>query len=57
MGAPGDCSTVTGQFVILELQYDAASNLQRFHATFEQHCNGAAAALTGEIYLLANPWR
>lgn len=56
-GNGAGCNTVTGQFTILEIQYDASNAVQRFHATFEQHCDGAVPGLTGEIFVVANPWR
>lgn len=42
------CQTITGSFNVLELEVDGFT-VNRFHATFEQHCNNAAAALSGEI--------
>ena len=56
-GNGAGCNTVTGQFTVLEIQYDASNAVQRFHATFEQHCDGAVPGLTGEIFVVANPWR
>jgi hypothetical protein len=43
------CSATSGQFVITEAVYGANASVERFHATFEQHCGGAAAALRGEL--------
>ncbi|HXT69632.1 MAG TPA: BACON domain-containing carbohydrate-binding protein [Vicinamibacterales bacterium] len=51
------CNTSTGSFVVLEVVYGPQGELERFHATFEQHCEGAVAALRGEIYIVADPWR
>jgi len=42
------CPIITGSFNVLEFDVDGFT-VNRFHATFEQHCNNAAAALTGEI--------
>jgi hypothetical protein len=42
------CQTITGQFDVLDIEYTNGM-LSRFDATFEEHCNGAAAALTGEF--------
>ncbi|HEV7223314.1 MAG TPA: hypothetical protein VGN42_11480, partial [Pirellulales bacterium] len=42
-------NTLTGSFTITEAVYDASGNVLRFDATFVQHSEGAAAALTGEI--------
>jgi hypothetical protein len=33
------------------------NTLDRFHATFEQHCEGASPALKGEVKIVSNPWR
>ena len=44
------CGRITGRFDVHEA--DISSNgavINRFWATFEQHCNGAAAALRGDI--------
>ena len=43
------CNTLTGSFQVLELSFDAAGEVASFRATFEQHCEGAPAALRGEI--------
>lgn len=53
----GNIPGITGQFTVLEIQYDSSNAIQRFHATFQQTCNGATGSLTGEIYVVANPWR
>jgi hypothetical protein len=49
------CNTLTGSFTVLELEYGANNLVSRFHATFEQHCEGVAAALRGEIVLTQPP--
>jgi uncharacterized repeat protein (TIGR01451 family) len=49
------CNTSTGQFEVLEVAYDSSGNLQRFRATFEQHCEGFAPALTGEVLIVITP--
>jgi hypothetical protein len=51
-GRSTGCNTVSGWFEIRELGY--TSNVERFDALFEQHCNNAAAALRGEIRFTAN---
>jgi hypothetical protein len=51
------CGTVIGSFVVLEALYGPQGEVLRFHATFEQRCDGAAAALRGEVRILADPWR
>ncbi len=40
---------VSGGFVVKEIAYGANGSVERFWAVFEQHSDGAAAALTGEI--------
>lgn len=42
------CGTITGSFDVLDIAYDE-NGLSRFHATFEQRCGNATAALTGEV--------
>jgi hypothetical protein len=49
------CSAPTGRFAITELVLGATNSLDRFHATFEQHCNGRI--LAGEVAIVADPWR
>jgi hypothetical protein len=51
------CNTLTGSFVVLEAVYGPQGEVLRFHATFEQHCEGAAAALRGDVRIVADPWR
>jgi hypothetical protein len=49
----GGCNQLTGSFVIGEVQIDYSSGtpqLMSFAASFEQHCEGAIAALRGSIY-------
>ena len=59
-GAPGlstffigpsgsSCAHYTGYFVVLDIQRDANNNVSSLAVDFEQHCNGAAAALRGKI--------
>jgi hypothetical protein len=61
-GSPGiqvnqgfTCQTITGEFDVLDIEYAANGTLSRFDATFEEHCNGATAALTGEIIYTPPP--
>jgi hypothetical protein len=56
-GTGRGCNMLTGAFVIRAIQIGPGNTLERFHATFEQHCEGSSAALRGEINVLANPWR
>ena len=43
------CNTLTGQFQVIELEYDGSGNPIAFDAVFEQHCEGATPALFGRI--------
>jgi hypothetical protein len=51
------CNTLTGRFDVLEAVYGPQGEVRRFHATFEQHCEGAIPALLGEVWIIADPWR
>ena len=48
------CNTLTGRFTVLDATYAPGGSLVSFHATFEQHCEGATAALRGEVQI-SNP--
>ena len=56
-GTGRGCNTLVGRFVISELSLGPSNTISRLHATFEQHCEGSSAALTGEISIVANPWK
>ena len=43
------CNTLTGSFVVHEITFGSNNTVESFWATFEQHCEGGPAALTGEI--------
>jgi subtilisin family serine protease len=43
-----DCNTLTGRFVVLDVER-VNDQYTRIAADFEQHCNGAAAALFGSV--------
>jgi len=43
------CNTVTGRFDVRELVLGAGNEVVSFRATFEQHCEGFAPALRGEV--------
>ncbi len=45
-----ECTSVTGSFTLQNVRY-SADQLRDFDLTFEQHCNGAAAALHGTIHV------
>jgi len=51
------CNLGGGRFEILEAVYGPDSTLDRFHAKFEQRCDGATAGLTGEVCIPTNPSR
>jgi hypothetical protein len=46
------CNTLTGWFVVDGVTYDAGS-LKAIDLRFEQHCEGAAAALHGQLHYVA----
>jgi hypothetical protein len=56
-GSGRGCNTSTGRFVITELALGPDNSVDSLHATFEQHCEGVSVALTGEVAIVANPWR
>jgi hypothetical protein len=50
------CGDLTGRFVVKEVDVPATGgNVTRFWATFEQHCQGRAPALRGEIRVTNPP--
>ncbi len=49
------CNTITGRFEVLEAAYGPGDYVRRFHASFEQHCEGADPALFGEIAIVNPP--
>lgn len=49
------CNTSTGRFEVLEAVYAPFGYVERFHATFEQHCEGTNPALFGEIQIVNPP--
>ena len=61
-GAPGldvngdgrACNRVAGSFTVLDATYEPSGYVDSFHAVFEQHCEGLAPALRGEVQV-ANP--
>lgn len=44
------CTSVTGSFTLTNIRY-ANDQLMDFDLTFEQHCNGTAPALRGNIHV------
>ena len=52
------CSMITGTATIHAFDFIPENQaLKHFRASFEQHCQGAPAALRGEVAILADPWR
>lgn len=49
------CNTLTGRFDVLEATISRNGFIESFHARFEQHCEGAAAALFGEVRIVNPP--
>jgi hypothetical protein len=49
------CGVVTGRFDVLEATFGPDNHILRFHATFEQHCEGSTAALYGEVQVVTPP--
>ena len=49
------CNTLTGKFEVLEAKYAPFGYVERFHATFEQHCEGGTPALFGEVQIVNPP--
>ncbi|RKR92204.1 hypothetical protein BDK92_6638 [Micromonospora pisi] len=47
------CSTLTGQFTIQEIAFDASGEVIALFATYEQHCEGGTPALRGTIRYFA----
>lgn len=43
------CNTLTGRFDVLEAVFGPNGSVDRFAADFEQHCEGATAALRGSV--------
>jgi hypothetical protein len=48
------CNAVTGRFTVHELRRDLFGELSAAHVTFEQHCEGARAALRGSLRFRAS---
>jgi hypothetical protein len=53
-GEGSGCTSLTGRFQVLEADYSEAGRVERFHATFEQHCDGAVGALFGEVQIVSS---
>lgn len=48
-GGSRGCNSIRAQFTILDVAIAPGPTLSRFHATFEQYCNGGTDALRGEV--------
>lgn len=48
-GEARGCNALTGNFTVDDLAFGPFRYVERFHATFEQHCEGAEPALRGEV--------
>ncbi len=42
-------TSITGQFTVRQIMYDASNNITRFAADFQQYANGSTAGLSGTI--------
>jgi hypothetical protein len=49
------CVTLTGRFDVLEATFGPNGVIERFHATFEQRCDGGPVALFGEVQIVNPP--
>jgi hypothetical protein len=54
-GAGHGCNSVEGRFAVLDVSYGPYGYLNSLHVTFEQHCEGFAGALRGEINVVGPP--
>lgn len=48
------CNRLTGRFFVSEASYAPDDTITRFHALFEQHCEGWSVKLRGQIWIDAN---
>jgi hypothetical protein len=51
-GAGRGCNQTSGSFTVLAISFGPYGYLRSLHLTFEQHCEGAPAALRGELDLV-----
>jgi hypothetical protein len=49
------CNTLTGSFVIQNVVFGPDNYVQKFDATYEQHCEGGTPALRGEVHITNPP--
>jgi hypothetical protein len=48
------CNTVTGSFTVIDAVFGPQGYVQKFDATFVQHCEGGTAAASGSVHI-SNP--
>jgi hypothetical protein len=48
------CNTLTGSFTVIDAVFGPQGYVQKFDATFVQHCEGATLAASGEVHI-SNP--
>jgi hypothetical protein len=53
-GESRGCNTLTGRFVVHEAVFGPDGSVERFHALFEQHCEGASPMLSGEVRIVTS---
>ena len=53
-GAGRGCNVMTGEFQIKNIAFSTERELEKFQAVFEQHCEGNAPMLKGEINIWAD---
>ncbi|SBT52097.1 hypothetical protein [Micromonospora auratinigra] len=51
----GYCGTATGSFTITDLVWGPHDYLEKFDATFEQHCTGTTGSARGEVHIQNPP--
>lgn len=49
IGESSACNSIQGRFTVHDVVYSTGGDVIRFHADFEQHCEGMAPALTGTV--------
>jgi hypothetical protein len=54
-GNGSGCNTLTGFFTIQNVVFGSGNDLQELDATFEQHCEGGAAAVRGKVHFANSP--
>ncbi|GGR67635.1 hypothetical protein GCM10010269_03040 [Streptomyces humidus] len=45
------CNTLTGEFTVADVEFGPQGYVTKLDATFEQHCEGGAAAARGEVHI------